>query len=89
MHSIRTTVRTHNDSELTVWVVVTYYSAPLPSTWFEPPAPEEIEWHLATSEDGPISEALQYHAGVDMEATHNWLSGLADHERWGRRRRTA
>lgn len=89
MHSIRATVRTHDNSELTAWIVVTYYIAPLPGTWDEPPEPEEIEWHLATSENGPISEALQYYAGADMRATHDWLSDLARRNRWGRHRHAA
>lgn len=87
MISFRATLFTRDESMVKVWVVVTYYSPPIPATPFEPESPEDLEWHLSTTENGKVSTALQYYAGIDLEETHNWISELAENERWGRKPR--
>ena len=79
MHSIKLKAPTPEGVEVNVWAVVTSYQPALPTlitgTGYGdalPPEPEEIEWHLATREDGPPSEALHC-AGIDLDAVEQQL----------------
>lgn len=91
MFSAMLVANDHHNNELIVWVVVSRYLPGRPATWDEPPESEEIEWYIASHENGPLCTALHFYAGIDHEGLNDALSALADRESWGRRtnRRTA